>query len=183
MVIACEQCGKRTPVSNNACGNCGEEFGFLSKARSKWEPWDYSAWLFAQHWILNDRAGKAGLASLSEKQRAIVLVGALYYQIQNGGLHQFYCNPTGDRSEETVAVLKSIGTKKLANALEAANALFPGGAPSKDADARQEALDEIAEAKFEKAAGKVERLAESVKGNDALLVCLVNFVGEALTLD
>ncbi len=183
MVIACEQCGKRSSVANMACGNCGEEFGFLSKRRDKWEPWDYSAWLFAQHWILNDRAEKDGFASLNEKQRTIVLVGALYYQIQNGGLHQFYANPTGDRSEETAAILKSIGAKKLATAFEAMNALFPSGAPSKETDARGEALDEIDEDKFEKRATKVERLAESVKGKDTLLACLVNYVGEALVLD
>ncbi len=180
--IDCENCGKRAAPVDSKCGACKAELGFLSKPRKRWEPWDYSGWLFAQHYILDEVACKKGLDALTENQRLVVVLGALYYQVMNGGLGQYYSNPTGDHAVEAAAALRFIGAEKLALAMESANGLFPSGAPSTANDVRDAQLDEIAERTFDRCAARVSKLLDAVtKGN--WLSLLVDRLGEKPVID
>ena len=70
--------------------------------------------------------------SLTEEERVIELVLAFELQVCNGGLGQFFVNPSGDRWEATLIALKRIGATKIAAMLEKALNIFPNGQPSSD---------------------------------------------------
>jgi hypothetical protein len=70
-------------------------------------------------------------------------------QVNNGGIHQFFFNVSGEYVRETVAALNRIGAPKTQALLERAVAVaFPRGYPP-DAREHQEALaeyDDVADA-------------------------------------
>jgi hypothetical protein len=78
--IDCENCGERRLPVGGSCGACKEQLGFLCSPRKKWKPWDYSGWLYAQHYILDELASDRGLDALTDRQRLVVVLGGLYYQ-------------------------------------------------------------------------------------------------------
>jgi hypothetical protein len=69
---------------------------------------------------------------LSELQRTILLVYALELEVFNGGIHQFFGNPAGDKWKETTEALKRMRATRIGQILERALTVFPHGAPSAD---------------------------------------------------
>jgi hypothetical protein len=74
----------------------------------------------------------ADWSSLSEAQRTIALVYAMECEVCNGGIHQFFVNPSGDKWAETVDALRRIGASKITNIFGRALAVFPKSQPSPD---------------------------------------------------
>ena len=78
------------------------------------------------------KAERLGIDALTEAERIVVLVNRVNFDVEMGGLTAFFYNSAGDHAVETVSALEAVGAQGAADALRAANALFPGGAPSED---------------------------------------------------
>ena len=57
-------------------------------------------------------------------------------EVNNGGLHQFFNNSSGDNTAETVLALETIGASRMAGILKRAASRFPNGFPPKIRDER-----------------------------------------------
>ena len=78
------------------------------------------------------KAKRLGLNGLTDVERIVVLVNRVNFEVEMRGLTMFFYNSAGDHAVETVSALEAVGAQGAADALRAANALFPGGAPSAD---------------------------------------------------
>ncbi len=63
----------------------------------------------------------------TEKHTVLENVVFLIAEINNGGLHQYFYNGTGDTAVEAISYLRRIGAPETATLIEAACQLFPGG--------------------------------------------------------
>lgn len=93
---------------------------------------------------LVDAALAGNLSQLNEVDRVRFLLGVLLGEACNGGMDQWYDN-SGAFAAETVDILRLIQAPETARMLESTNQMFPQGVPSKDDDARSEALHELLE--------------------------------------
>jgi hypothetical protein len=76
-------------------------------------------------------------------QCAIYAIWWTQSEVDNGGFHQYFWNSTGIVAPEALAGFRLIGASRLAELLDAAMKVFPGGAPSGDCAERQVALESI----------------------------------------
>src|SRR5262245_52128884 len=81
-----------------------------------------------------------GVPSLSRIQRDALCVMNFQAELNNGGMHQYLLNSSGDFARETPEVFRRIGADKAARILEEANALFGSSGPSMDRAIRMAAL-------------------------------------------
>ena len=108
--------------------------------------------------------------SLSELQRTVLLVYALELEVCNGGIHQYFINPAGDRWKETLAALKQMGAISIHKILEKALTVLPDGSPSADHLARDRQLRAIgpeAEALLERLTDEYYALYPECPGQNA----------------
>ena len=84
-----------------------------------------------------------GLASMSEKNQVLFLVGYLIEQLADGGTVMLYSNPSAKYAPDMAIALDKIGAKRAAQTIHELNALFPGGAPAKDDELRTEQLESL----------------------------------------
>ncbi len=68
--------------------------------------------------------------SLSEVEQTIWYVYVFDLEVINGGLSQFFANPSGDKWPETLRALKKIGAMRIARIFEKALEVFPESRPS-----------------------------------------------------
>jgi hypothetical protein len=66
----------------------------------------------------------------------VELVAELEAEVNNGGLHQYFNNSSGDNASKAVLALETIGALNAADILRRANARFPEGSPPKERRAR-----------------------------------------------
>jgi len=85
----------------------------------------------------------ASLAKATAGQRAVYAIYWLMEEIANGGLEQFFGNSTGMLWKDAVDGLRHVGAEPQAEALLAAGALFPDGAPPTRRGLRNEQLKPI----------------------------------------
>jgi hypothetical protein len=66
----------------------------------------------------------------------------MYFQseLNNGGMHQYLLNSSGDFAKETPEVFRRIGAHEAARILDEANAFFGPAGPPADQEARRAAL-------------------------------------------
>jgi hypothetical protein len=81
-----------------------------------------------------------GVGSLSRLQRDALCILNFQAELNNGGMHQYLLNSSGDFANETPEVFRRIGAVEVARILEEANALFGPNGPPTDRKARMEAL-------------------------------------------
>jgi hypothetical protein len=81
-----------------------------------------------------------GVGSLSRLQRDALCVMTFQAELNNGGMHQYLLNSSGDFAKETPEVFRRIGADKAAGILEEANALFGPSGPPTDRQTRMAAL-------------------------------------------
>ena len=81
-----------------------------------------------------------GVGSLSRLQRDALCMMNFQAELNNGGMHQYLLNSSGDFATETHDVLRRIGATDAARILEEANAFFGSGGPPTDRQARMAAL-------------------------------------------
>lgn len=115
-----------------------------------------ATWIEAQRGQLGDedrmRALESGLARSSgygtaqgmkdwpTPFRTIALADLYSAEVDNGGVHQFFLNSTGDVAPETTAAMTTLGLPKQAETLRKAMAFFPTPYPS-DGDRRSRSFD------------------------------------------
>jgi hypothetical protein len=81
-----------------------------------------------------------GVASLSRLQRDALCVMNFQAELNNGGIHQYLLNSSGDFARETPEVFRRIRADEAARILEEANAFFGPGGPPTDRETRMAAL-------------------------------------------
>ena len=70
------------------------------------------------------------------------LVMELEGEVNNGGLHQFFYNSSGDSTSDTINALESIGATVFADILRRAASKFPGNMPPRDTMQRRALMKE-----------------------------------------
>lgn len=81
-----------------------------------------------------------GVEALSRLQRDALCIMSFQGEVNNGGLHQYLLNSSGDFARETPDVMRRIGAGDAAVILEKANSCFGSAGPPTVRDARVEAL-------------------------------------------
>src|SRR5687767_2275158 len=84
-----------------------------------------------------------GFDSLNSVEQVLTCISVARFEIQNGGLTQFYYNSSGGFSLETVWAFEQIGALQWASILRRANSFFPDAVPSFDREERWEQMKEI----------------------------------------
>jgi uncharacterized protein DUF4375 len=77
-----------------------------------------------------------GVRALSRLQRDALCVLNFQAELNNGGLHQYLLNSSGDFAKETPDVFRRIGAEPAARILNEANAFFGPEGPPEDREAR-----------------------------------------------
>jgi Domain of unknown function (DUF4375) len=86
------------------------------------------------------RLQEVGFENLTPPERDVVCVFAMIAETNNGGLHQFYANSSGDFAAETADAFGRIGAIQVREIIHQANSVFGPNGPPKDRAARQEQL-------------------------------------------
>jgi hypothetical protein len=108
----------------------------LGGMRTMTDP-EYLDWFNHEFWrTLNDE----GVAALSRLQRDALRVMNFQAELNNGGMHQYLLNSSGDFAKETPEVFRRIGADEAARILQEANDFFGPGGPPTDRKARRAAL-------------------------------------------
>jgi hypothetical protein len=81
-----------------------------------------------------------GVGSLSRLQRDALCVMNFQAELNNGGMHQYLLNSSGEFAKETPDVFRRIGAEEAARILDQANAFFGPGGPPTDRESRMTAL-------------------------------------------
>src|SRR5438309_11010390 len=81
-----------------------------------------------------------GVGSLSRLQRDALCVMSFQAELNNGGMHQYLLNSSGDFAKETPDVFRRIGAEQAARILEEVNAFFGPGGPPTDRETRMAVL-------------------------------------------
>jgi hypothetical protein len=98
---------------------------------------EYLDWFNREFWRM---LHGPGVDSLSRHQRDLLCVMNFQAEPNNGGMHQYLLNSSGDFAKETPDVFRRIGAEEAALILEEANAFFGPGGPPTDREARMAAL-------------------------------------------
>jgi hypothetical protein len=156
--IDCENCGHSSAPSALACERCNGPFNFVALPVEKWQPLDYSAWMFSRHFQICQLVANEGYDALSRAQQLNYLVGYLYYQYMNGGLLQYIDNPCGADAPLLHAALLEINAPKTSALIAQLLTHFPNGQTQADQNERAESLEKITDsqwAQLNKTADKV----------------------------
>jgi hypothetical protein len=144
LLLECHYCGHRSAMASASCEKCGRDYTFLTKPVSTWDSEQCYRWLRSQHYQLYERFEAEGsLKSFSEAERLNFYTGYLVFQVEDGGVAQYFVNPCGPGAPECVQALKSIGATKWAALLTSYLKLFPQGRPSESMDERREVMSNI----------------------------------------
>lgn len=87
--------------------------------------------------------GVGSLAALSTLERLFVLRRSFQWEVNNGGLHTFFYNSSGDYAAETLQVLRTIGAAEAAQLVSEAVALFGETGPSPDVIERRQQMKQF----------------------------------------
>jgi len=75
--------------------------------------------------VFHESTGEAHPERLSPAARTYYFVVCFNGELVNGGMSQFFSNPTGNYSRETLAALREVGATLSASLLERALTIFP----------------------------------------------------------
>ncbi len=82
---------------------------------------EYLDWFNREYWRALE---ENGVNALSRLQRDALCVQAFQLEMNNGGMHQYLLNSSGDFAKETPRVFRRLGAEKAAVLVEEANAFF-----------------------------------------------------------
>jgi hypothetical protein len=94
---------------------------------------EYLDWFNREFW--HTLQGQ-GVPSLSRLQRDALCVMNFQAELNNGGMHQYLLNSSGDFASETPDVFRRIGAEEAARIVEEANAFFGPSGPPTDREMR-----------------------------------------------
>jgi hypothetical protein len=104
------------------------------------------------------RYQRLGFQNLTEPEQVIFCTWPFGCEVNNGGFHQFFTNPSGEYAVETVAALEKVQMPFAASVLRRALAGFPNHQPEKDHDRRNKQVwslpPEIQDDLFDKLTGE-----------------------------
>ncbi|MDX1518289.1 MAG: DUF4375 domain-containing protein, partial [Woeseiaceae bacterium] len=92
--------------------------------------------------ILLDKRERDGMESLTRLERHLIAIDAMTREVNNGGFHQFFGNPSGEFAYDLVPALEAVGSVEFRELAAEAIAVF-GTDRSLDEDARYERLDAL----------------------------------------
>jgi hypothetical protein len=95
---------------------------------------------------LDDKISRSGVEKLPPRERMVWDVMTLKWEVDNGGLDQYFTN-TGDRSASVLAGLQAIGATEVLAIFRKACHAFPHGVPSTDPEEEDEELYSIPKSK------------------------------------
>lgn len=78
-----------------------------------------------------------GFENLTEQERTIFCTWQFVCEVNNGGIHQFFFNPSGEFASETVPALENVQMPHAASLLKRALTAFPDPAKDHRTRARQ----------------------------------------------
>ena len=89
---------------------------------------------------ISAREENIGWDALSSAERTIATAMLLWYEVGNGGFHQYFFNTTGDLSLKAPGAFRAIGAIETADVVEKANELFGSEGPNVNQLKRQAQL-------------------------------------------
>ena len=92
-------------------------------------------------WTKISEAAEDDYYSLSDTERAVYNMKNLIDSVNGAGLLSYYETYSADYAEDLIEDLYNSGMDEIASIVESANAIFPGGCPPADLDARIEIID------------------------------------------
>ena len=98
---------------------------------------EYLDWFNSEFWRT---LHGPGVAALSRLQRDALCVMNFQAELNNGGMHQYLLNSSGDFAKETPDVFRRIGAEEAARILDEANSFFGPSGPPTDREARMPTL-------------------------------------------
>ena len=99
---------------------------------------------------ISAREESNGWDALSSAEHAIATVMLLWYEVGNGGFHQYFFNSTGDLAHKAPDAFREIGAPQTADVVDRANALFGSEGPNKNRRKRQAQLKAFSESHLDK---------------------------------
>lgn len=94
--------------------------------------------------LFEDRWQAHGFDNLLQEERDYILLWWLEKETQNGSLHQYFCNATGDGALDALSAMDRIGVPKTRAIFQAAiDAFQPAGGYSTDRATRQQRLAQL----------------------------------------
>jgi hypothetical protein len=69
---------------------------------------------------------------LSHAERTVITAYRFALEVSNGGIEQFFTNPSGDAWRETLQSIRAVRAARLANIVERALTVFPNHTPAED---------------------------------------------------
>jgi Domain of unknown function (DUF4375)/Ankyrin repeats (3 copies) len=102
-----------------------------------------SEWFDKKWRHVYDHGTRKGLDALGEKNQVLFLVGYLIDQLCNGGALMLYYNPSGGFTVQMAKALDKIGANRAAQLIGEISALFPGGVPAADREARERQIEKL----------------------------------------
>lgn len=124
----------------------------------------------------NDKAWQLGISSLAEIEKIVHLVNVANFEIESGGMEQFFYNSSGDHAADTVPALVAVGAFDAASTLRAALAEFPGVLAPSESELRyadwpgSASIHEFTSAFYKQQPAVFELLCEFIDRN-ALALC------------
>ena len=113
-------------------------------------------------------------SELSASERIFYFAYIFMLEVNNGGLHQFFFNDTGEHSHETLLALNEIDPNDSSVILNQAISLFPSANVSMDTLERREALEKID-------INRLRKLDEAFyKTDDSFDSCLISYAQKNL---
>lgn len=171
--IDCYNCGHRSAGTAQACEKCEKVFEFRVKPAQEWTGEAFYAWMYAYAFQLDEKVVAQGIEALPRIQQLHYLVGYFNTQVMNGGVGQYFFNPSGVTAPQLVQALKEIGARQLAAILEPIVAQFPQGQPPQTTEARAACMDAMGdEDMWEQLDEKVSALVDSEDSPEDLLALL-----------
>ena len=131
---------------------------FLLKSPVKWLPLDYHSWLYSRHYQIYDKVTRSGIQACQRDEQLNYLVGYLYFQVQNGGLWQYFFNPCGPDAPDLLLALEEIGAYRLGRVIREACSFFPDGRPTGSFEERDASMGKIDERVAASLENKVQKL-------------------------
>jgi hypothetical protein len=82
-----------------------------------------------------------GIGGLTEAELGLFAIYWFVLETNNGGIHQFFFNDSGQLAHPALACMERIGALRTADVFRRAIALFPSGVVPADQDERREVLN------------------------------------------
>jgi uncharacterized protein DUF4375 len=101
------------------------------------DPYDGVIGVFTAIW---SRFEKVGFSELTEPEKVIFCAWQFVCEVNNGGIRQYFANPSGEFAAETVFALEEVGMPRAAGILRRAIATFADHRVPKDHDVRFRSL-------------------------------------------